>query len=61
MIVTVSINIETEDHRGRRKTVWTRSVSEEGSLPSHLALQELFTIAHAQIQPPRPEMQTTHD
>jgi hypothetical protein len=34
--------------------VWERSVSEIDEFPGHLLQAELFTVAHAQMHPPRP-------
>ena len=59
--VTILVRIERIDRRGRRTVVWERGVSEDGGFPGHLAQQELFTVAHAQIHPRRPTPPHLHD
>ena len=51
--VTITVTIEKVDRAGRRQAIWSRSVREEGGIPSHLAQLELLNVAHAQLHPPR--------
>ena len=59
--VTIIVRIERDKRIGARELVWQNSVTEVGSFPSHLAQQELFHVAHAQLHPMRPEPPHRHD
>ena len=53
--VTVIVRMERIGQDGQTiGPIWERSVSEIDEFPSHLLQAELFTVAHAQMHPPRP-------
>ena len=60
--ITVTVRVEHLDAHGKiMGHPWERSVSEFDEFPSPLAQQQLLTVAHAQIHPPRREPTHRHD
>lgn len=59
--ISVIVRIEQPGNGPGQGRVWERSITTIGSFPEHLAQQELFTIAHAQLHPARPPAAPRHD